>query len=351
MIIIKLMNIGNHKIGINNPTFVIAEAGVNYNNKLNLAFKMIDIAANSGADAIKFQTWNTDLIQLKNSVKPSYQKKIHNHTYYEIIKNLEPSKQDQKKIFERCKKKQIIFLSTPYDEESVDFLDNLGVPAFKISSSDLTNHILLKHVAKKKKPIIISTGLSNMDEVKETIKLFKKLNMNNKLILMQATSNYPTPPEDVNLNVIPNFIKTFNIPIGFSDHTQNSIASLGAIALGAILVEKHFTLSRKFTGPDQLSSMEPNELKNWIRDIRYLEKCVGATKKIITPSDQKNISMKKIIVINPINKGDTIKEKHLMSMRGNQNGLIPLESNIRKIIGKKIKVNIKTTTQFSLNMI
>ncbi len=343
------MKIGNKKIG--NSVFIIAEAGVNHNNNLDSAFEMVDIAAKCGADAIKFQTWITDEIQLDNSIKPAYQKPIKNKTYYQIIKELEPSLDQQRQIFQRCNKKGIIFLSTPYDKKSVDFLDNLGVTAFKISSSDMTNHILLRHIAKKKKPIILSTGLSDFSQVQNTVKFLQKLGIKNDLVLMQATSNYPTPPDDVNLLVISEYIKTFDILTGFSDHTKNSIASLGAVALGARILEKHFTLSRNLPGPDQSSSLEPNELKNWIHDIRYLEKCIGTAKKTVTPSDQKNISMKKIIVINPINKDDTIKEKHLMSMRGNQNGLIPLESNIRKIIGKKIKVNIKTTTQFSWNMI
>ena len=345
------MKIGSYKIGNGNPTFVIAEAGINHNNKLDNAFKMIDFAIKYGANAIKFQTWNTELLQLKNAKKPFYQKNIKNKTYYEIIKNLEPSQNDQKKIYERCKKTGIIFLSTPYDEQSVDFLDDLGVPAFKISSSDLANHILLKHVATKNKPIILSTGLSSIKEVTETVNLFKKLKMLNKLILMQVTSNYPTPPEDVNLRVISNYMKKFKVPIGFSDHTKNSIASLGAIALGATIIEKHFTLSRKLSGPDQSSSLEPNELKNWIDDIRYLETCMGSQKKSITLSDQKNISMKKILVIKPIKKGKIIRKEHLPSMRGAKNGLLPLNSNLQKIIGKKIKIDISKNIQFSWKMI
>ena len=158
---------------------------------------------------------------------------------------------------------------------------------------------------------------------------------------MQVTSNYPTPPEDVNLRVISNYMKKFKVPIGFSDHTKNSIASLGAIALGATIIEKHFTLSRKLSGPDQSSSLEPNELKNWIDDIRYLETCMGSQKKSITLTDQKNISMKKILVIKPIKKGKIIRKEHLTSMRGAKNVLLPLNSNLQKIIGKKINYVVK----------
>jgi len=343
------LKIGNKKIG--NSVFVIAEAGVNHNNKLDLAFKMVDIAAKYGADAIKFQTWITDEIQLENSVKPAYQKQIKNKTYYQIIKELEPSLEQQKKIFQRCKKKGIIFLSTPYDKTSVDFLDNLGVKAFKVSSSDLTNHLLLRHIAKKKKPIILSTGLSDFSQIQNTVKFLQKLNMKNNLVLMQATSNYPTPPDDVNLLVISEYIKTFDLPTGFSDHTKNSIASLGAVALGAHVLEKHFTISRNLPGPDQSSSLEPNELKSWIKEIRYLEKCLGSSKKSLTSSDKKNISMRKILVVKPTKKGMKISENSLTSMRGNKNGVLPLEENLKKILGRKIKKEITTKTTFSWNMI
>ena len=345
------MNIGNHKIGGGNPTFIIAEAGVNYNNNLDLAFKMVDIASESGANAIKFQTWSTDEMQLKNSIKPDYQKTIKNKTYYDIIKNLEPSTKQQEQMFQRCKKREILFLSTPYDKNSVDFLDKLGVKAFKISSSDMVNHILLEHVAKKKKPIILSTGLSTFKQVKETIKFFKKINMKNRLILMQVNSNYPTVPEDVNLKVISKYIDTFFLPVGFSDHTQNSIASIGAVALGASVLEKHFTLSRKLDGPDQSSSLEPNELKKWIQEIRFIEKCLGKSNKFITNSEKKNLSMRKILVIKPIKKGEIITEKYLTAMRGKDNGVLPLNNNLTNIIGKKIKKDIEKNTQFSWVMI
>ena len=345
------MKIGTYTIGGKNPVFVIAEAGVNHNNNLEKAFKMIDIAAKSGANAIKFQTWNTELLQLKTSEKPSYQKKIKDKTYYEIIKNLEPTRREQKKISQRCRKKGILFLSTPYDSESVDFLDALDVPAYKISSSDLTNHILLRHVARKNKPVILSTGLADIKEVKQTVNLFKKMKKINNLILMQTTSNYPTPPEDVNLMVIPNYAKTFKVPIGFSDHTNDAVASLGAITLGATIVEKHFTLSRKLAGPDQSSSLEPIELEKWIKNIRNLEKCFGSSIKFITNSDKKNLTMRKIIVIKPISKGTIIKKEHLTSMRGRKSGIIPLENNLKKIIGKKIRRNIPSNTQFSWKMI
>ena len=345
------VKIGKREIGKNKPVFIIAEAGVNYNNNLDLAYKMIDVASHAGADAIKFQTWITKEMQLRNSVKPTYQKKFKRKSYYEIIKKLEPSFNDQLKLFKRCKKRGIIFLSTPYDGKSVDFLDKLGVSAFKISSSDLTNHFLLRHVAKKRKPIILSTGLSNFNQVKKSVEFLEKLKMKNKLVLLQATSNYPTPHEDVNLRVISEYSKKFNVLVGFSDHTKDFVASIGATSLGACVLEKHFTLSRNLSGPDQLSSLEPKELKSWITHIRQLEKCFGQSRKVITSSDKKNLTMRKILVIKPIEKNKRITDKSLTTMRGKANGVLPMDENIKKIIGRKIKKDILQHTQFSWKMI
>ena len=345
------MNLGKKIIDKNSPTFIIAEAGVNHNNKLSLAFKMVDAAVNAGADAIKFQTFVASNIQMKNSVKPQYQKKLNEKSYYKIIKSLEPSFNDQLKIFQYCKKRNILFLSTPYDQESVDFLDQLGVTAFKIASTDLTNHILLKHIAKKRKPILLSTGLSDINQVKKAVKLLIQMKMKNKLVLLHTTSDYPTKHDDVNLLVIPEYSKKFKILTGFSDHTQDYVASLGAVMLGAKVLEKHFTLNRSLPGPDQSSSLEPSELSKWIEKIRILEKSLGTNKKIITKSEKKNISMRKMLIIKPIKKNSIISENHLLALRGDGKGVLPLEENIKKIIGKKILKNIDKSTQFSWKML
>jgi N-acetylneuraminate synthase/N,N'-diacetyllegionaminate synthase len=341
----------NREISNEKPVFVIAEAGVNHNNKLSLALKMVDIAKKAGADAIKFQTFKADKIQMKNSVKPNYQKKIKNANYYEIIKSLETDFDDQKKIFEYCNKKGIIFLSTPYDEDSVDFLDSLGVLAFKISSSDLTNHFLLKHVSKKRKPILLSTGLADSQLVDAAIDLFKKEKMMKKLILLHTTSDYPAQNDQVNLQVIPEYIKKYKILIGYSDHTQYDVASLGAISLGARVLEKHFTTSRNLSGPDQMSSLEPKELEEWIKKIRLIETCLGNSKKIITKSEAKNLTMRKVLVLSPAKKGTVISHDILIALRGKKTGILPIEKNISKIIGKKLSKDIIKVEEFSWEMI
>lgn len=344
------MKIGSKEIGPSNSVFIIAEAGVNHNNNLSLAFKMIDLAAKSGADAIKFQSFITDNMQLKESKKPSYQKELP-WSYYEQLKKSESSFDFQKKLINHCKKKKILFLSTPYDEESVDFLVKMKIPAFKISASDTNNHIFLKYVAKQKKPIILSTGLSTIDDIDKTIKLLKRLKMKNKLVLLQTTSDYPTPDEDVNLRVILEYVKRYNVLVGLSDHTTDYIASLGAVAMGACVLEKHFTLNKKLSGPDQSSSLDPVEFKNWIKKVRIMEIILGDKKKFITNSEKQNLTMRKILVIKPAQKNTKITQNLLLAKRGNLRGVLPLEENIDKILGKKLKRNIPYESQFNWNMV
>jgi N,N'-diacetyllegionaminate synthase len=345
------VEIGNKKIGKNKPVFIIAEAGVNYNNKLSLAYEMIDIAAKAGADAIKFQTFKAKNIQLRNSIKPNYQKSIKNTNYYNLIKKLETSFDDQIKLFNYCKKKNIIFLSTPYDEESLNFLTQLNVAAFKISSSDATNHLFLESILKKRKPVLLSTGLTSRKDVDLTLKLVEKFKMKKKLVLLQATSDYPTKNSDVNLRVIPEYIKKHKVLVGFSDHTQDFTASLGAIAMGACVVEKHFTISKKLSGPDQKSSLEPRELNEWIKKIRILEESLGNKNKIITNAEKKNLTMRKILVINPAKQGTIITRDLLSAKRGDGKGILPLQKNLTKIIGKKLIKNIYQEKKFSWKLI
>lgn len=345
------MEIGNKKIGKNKPVFIIAEAGVNYNNKLSLAYEMIDIAAKAGADAIKFQTFKAKNIQLKNSIKPNYQKSIKNTNYYNLIKKLETSFDDQIKLFNYCKKKNIIFLSTPYDEESLNFLTQLNVAAFKISSSDTTNHLFLESILKKRKPVLLSTGLTSRKDVDLTLKLVEKFKMKKKLVLFQTTSDYPTKNSDVNLRVIPEYIKKHKVLVGFSDHTEDFTASLGAIAMGACVIEKHFTISKKLSGPDQKSSLEPKELNEWIKKIRILEESLGNKNKIITNAEKKNLTMRKILVINPAKQGTVITRDLLSAKRGDGKGILPLQKNLNKIIGKKLIRNIYQEKKFSWKLI
>mgnify|MGYP000288837076 CR=1 FL=1 len=345
------MNIGIKQLGDMSPALVIAEAGVNHNNNLSLALKMVDIAKKSGADAIKFQSWKTEKLLVKNAEKPKYQKSIKDKNYFQLLKTLEPNQKDQKKIFDYCKKRNILFLSTPYDEESVDFLNDMGVLAFKISSSDLSNHILLEHICKKKKPIILSTGLSTMKEVDSTIKFITKKHMKNKTILLQATSSYPTENNEVNLKVISTYKKRYQMLVGLSDHTKDEIASLGAIAIGACVIEKHFTTDRKQYGPDQSSSLTPVELKTWVDKIRKLEKTLGSSEKNITKSEKMNLSMRKVLMIKPKKKGEIIKKQDIIARRVDGKGIPPTTENLNKILNRKLKKDIKEIKKMSWEFI
>lgn len=344
------MKIGSKKIGPRNPVFIIAEAGVNHNNKLSLAYRMIDLASKSGADAIKFQSFITENMQLKDSQKPQYQNNLP-WSYYEQLKKSESSFDFQKKLIRYCNKRKILFLSTPYDEESLDFLMKMKIPALKVSASDTNNHLFLKYIIKQKKPILLSTGLSSTIQLDKTINFLKKNNAIDKLVLLQTNSDYPTPNEDMNLRVITEYSNRYGVLVGLSDHSPDYVASIGAVALGACVLEKHFTLSKKLSGPDQSSSLEPTEFKNWIKKVREMEVILGNSKKTITNSEKKNLSMRKILVISQAKKGTKLTMKLLKSKRGNIRGVLPMDENIKKILGKKLKKDLKTETQFDWKMI
>ncbi|MFH1770936.1 MAG: N-acetylneuraminate synthase family protein [archaeon] len=360
------IKIGDKVIGYDKPCFIIAEAGVNHiiskenmkklglNSTLEVAFLMVDKAKEAGVDAIKFQSFNTEKLQLHGIEKPDYQtrkvgKKV---TYFQMLKHLETSQKDQIKIAEYCKKRNIMFLSTPYDNENVDFLDEkICVNAFKLASIELNNHLFTKYVGAKGKPIILSTGLSTFDDVANAIEVAKKEGYAKNLILLQCTSDYPAKPEEVNLNILKVYIKEFSdILFGLSDHTPTDTASIGAVALGAVLVEKHFTISRDFEGPDHAASLEADELKTWVEHLKEIQTTMGSYKKDLTKSEKKNLNMRKFIVINPQKKETIITEEMLIAIRTGS-GLLPTQKNLDKIIGKKLKHNVKNPSIFNLNMV
>ncbi len=352
------IKIGNKLIGKGQPCFIIAEAGVNHilepedlkkigaASALEVAFRLVDSAKEAGADAIKFQSIIAKNLQYQGTKKPQYQvDNVGNDdeiSYFDMLKGLETTKEDQLKIAEYCKNKGIMFLSTPYDKESADFLDKeIGVPLFKLASIELNNHLFVNYVAKKGKPMIISTGLSSMDDVVNAVETAKKQGYADRIILLQCTSDYPAKADEINLNVLKTYKKTFpDMLFGFSDHSPTDTASIGAVAIGAVVVEKHFTLDKNSKGPDHSSSLDAAELKEWVRHVREIEKATGLYEKKITESEKRNLSMKKYIVITPQKKGSIIEEGMLDAMRTGS-GIAPTSDNITKIIGKKLKQDIK----------
>jgi Sialic acid synthase len=270
--------------------FIIAEAGVNHNGSFKKALQLVDTCKKVGADAIKFQTWKTEKVLTKNSPKPSYQKNyLKKNTQFEILKNLELSFNDFKKIKKYCDKKKILFLSTADEIESANFLRSLQ-PFFKIGSAELTDIPFLRKISKFKKPLIISTGMSNNAEIGIALKNIINSGLKRKTItLMHCNSAYPTPSEDVNLKAIKTLKKKFKVQVGFSDHTVSTSAPLAAVTMGAKVIEKHITLSRKLKGPDHSSSLEPKEFKFMISQIREVEKMLGRGLKKMSKSEKINL--------------------------------------------------------------
>lgn len=344
------IRIGNKYIDPGQPVFIIAEAGVNHNGSLKMAKKMVDAAKSSGADAVKFQTFKTENLVTVNAPKASYQKiTVSAKSQFEMLKSLELSESNFVELFNYCKKKKIIFLSTPFDPESAEFLYKLGVPLFKISSGELTNTPLLIQIARYKKPIILSTGMSTLREVEEAVKAIYSTG-NKKLILLHCTSNYPAKFQDVNLKAIETLRKVFKVSVGYSDHTEGIHVSIAAIAIGACVIEKHFTLDKNLQGPDHKSSLEPEELHEMVKNIRVLEKAMGSGVKVPAKSENevKKISRKSVVASKDIEKGVRLTENMLVLKRPGI-GIEPKYLN--KIIGKRLRFNVEKDCVFTRDLI
>ncbi len=329
--------------------FIIAEIGVNHNNDLKIAKKLVLAAKKCGADAVKFQTFKAETLATKNTPKANYQKtkKFNNESHYEMLKKLELSNDDHFKISKFCKKNKIEFMSTPFDLESLKFLIKLGVKSIKISSADLTDHIIHNYLAKKKIRTIISTGMSNIDEIDQTIKIYKKYK-NNKFSLLHCISNYPASDKSLNLKNILTLKNRYNCTVGFSDHSIGNLASLISVGLGAKIIEKHFTLNKKMEGPDHKISCTPNEFGKLVKDIRKVEVMRGSYIKKIRDEEKeiRSISKKSLIYNKNLKKGHNLKIGNLTSIRPGS-GL--LGSRINLILNKKLKKNVNKNDLVKLN--
>ncbi|EAI4827471.1 N-acetylneuraminate synthase [Campylobacter lari] len=320
---------------------VIAEAGVNHNGDLNLAKKLIEVASEAGADYVKFQTFRTELCISKNAQKAEYQLKTtsHEESQFDMIKKLELSKQDHEVLIEHCKKCNIKFLSTAFDLESIDLLVELGVEIFKIPSGEITNLPYLKKIAKLNKNIILSTGMASLGEIEMALDiLIDNGTQRNKITILHCNSEYPTPFKDVNLKAMQTIKEAFKLPVGYSDHTLGMIIPIAAVAMGACVIEKHFTLDKNMQGPDHLASLNPDELKTMVQSIRELEQALGNGIKKPSESETKNINIgrKSLVATSPIKKGDFFTEKNLGVKRPG-NGISPMEWD--NIIGKVAEKN------------
>jgi len=335
----KEIYVNGKRIAEDAPIFLIAEAGVNHNGKLNLAKKLIDSAVEANSDAIKFQTYKTDEMILKNTPKAEYQKLKSeiDENFYDMLKKYELHKDDFVNLKNYCDKKKIIFLSTPFDFNSVELLNELNVSAYKISSGDMNNFPLLKLICSKKKPIFLSTGMATMDEVKKSVAYIKENNISD-IVIFQCTTNYPASFEELNLNVIDTYKKEFSEAIiGFSDHSIGIEASIAAAAKGVKVIEKHFTIDKNMEGPDHKASLNPLELRNWVKSVRNIEKALGISEKKQTNSESLivKIARKSIVSARTLEIGDILKPEDVAVKRPG-NGIDP--SNYDKLFSKKVWV-------------
>jgi N-acetylneuraminate synthase len=325
---------------------IIAEAGVNHNGDLQIAKRLIDVAADAGADYVKFQTFQADKLVSKDTGKAEYQKKNigdGNAPQYDMLKKLELTKSQHYELRDYSKQHRIKFLSTAFDLESIGFLDALGVDVFKIPSGEITNLPYLMAIAKMNKPVIISTGMATMEEVVEAVKVLTMHGVNlKKITVLHCNTEYPTPFEDVNLHAMNYIGEKLNVKIGYSDHTTGVEIPMAAVALGATVIEKHFTLDRSLPGPDHAASLEPKELKAMVCAIRNIEKALmGSGIKEPSNSEIKNraVARKSIFAAVKLTAGSRISENDLIMLRPGT-GISPMD--IKKVIGKQLVKNIES---------
>lgn len=301
-------------------TLIIAEAGVNHNGDIELAKKLIDVAVNAGADFVKFQTFNADRLATHAAKKADYQAQTtdRNETQYEMLRRLELTPAMHQELIAHCKIRKIGFFSTGFDIESVDFLASLGQNLFKIPSGEITNLPYLRHMGRLGKPIILSTGMSNMPEIESAIKALEQAGTpRSKITVLHCTTEYPTPMCDVNLRAMQSIQTELSVAIGYSDHTLGIEVAVAAVAMGATVIEKHFTLDRTLPGPDHKASLEPAELKTMVSSIRNIELALGDGVKQLAPSEAKNIlvARKSIVASKDIQIGEKFSAENLATKR------------------------------------
>ncbi len=333
-------------------TLIIAEAGVNHNGNLNIAKKLIDVAANAKVDFIKFQTFKTKNLVSSKAKMADYQIKNTSSklTQFEMLKKLELSFYDFQELISYSKSKKIGFLSSPFDIESIDYLNKLEIDFIKIPSGEITNFPYLEKIASISKKVILSTGMSTLKEIESALDILTSKNLKKKdITLLHCNTEYPTPFDDVNLKAMENLKNHFDIMVGYSDHTLGIEASIAAVALGACVVEKHITLDRKMEGPDHFASIEPNQLEGMVKSIRNIELAIsGSGIKAPTKSElkNKNIARKSIFTKCKIDKETIVEEKHLITLRPGD-GISPMNWN--KIIGKKISKKLPVFHKLNWN--
>lgn len=336
---VKTFQIGSRRVGTGAPCFVIAEAGVNHNGERSTARRLIDAAVAAGADAVKFQTFRAEQLATRQAPKAAYQKKSGRagESQWAMLKRLELSAEDHSVLFDYAKKRKILFLSTPFDFESADFLERLGILAFKIGSGEITNWPFLAHIAGKKKPVILSSGMSTLEEVRAAVRVIEKSHA--PLALLHCVSNYPARPAEANLRAMDTLSEAFSCPIGFSDHTLGLEVAFAAVARGACVLEKHLTLDRSAPGPDHRASLEPREFKALVKGVRIIEASLGHGRKEPVPSEKAiaRVARKSLVATTNIPAGSRLQRRWLGVKRPGT-GLSP--AFLEEVIGRTAKRDI-----------
>lgn len=318
-------------------TIIIAEAGVNHNGSIEIAKKLIDVASEAGVDYIKFQTFKTDNLVTKYAEQAIYQQENigkRDKSQYDMLKKLELSEEDHKELIKYCLNKGIKFFSTAFDLESIKYLGTLNPEIWKIPSGEITNYPYLREIASYKQPVILSTGMCEMEDIKNAIEVLVEFGVSKDLItILHCNTDYPTPMRDVNLLAMNTIKETFHTKVGYSDHTEGITVPIAAVALGASIIEKHFTLDKNMIGPDHKASIEPEELKLMVESIRNIETALGNKTKNITESERKNLNIarKSIIAAKSIKKGECFTNENLTTKRPG-NGISPMKWE--NVIGK-----------------
>ncbi len=343
--------IADRAVGPGHPCFIIAEVGVNHNGNTSLALDLIDIASAAGADAVKFQTFSAARLVTKDAQKADYQKRTTDpgESQFEMLQKLELSDADHLVLMERCAKKNIVFLSTPFDEQSADMLRSINVPAFKTPSGDLTNLPYLAHIAGFGKPMIVSTGMATLAEVDAAVHTITTSGCS-QLALLHCVSNYPADPATVNLRAMESMHKSFGVPVGYSDHTNGIEISLAAVALGASIIEKHFTLDRGLPGPDHKASLEPGEIVELVRSIRSVESAIGDGRKVPTLEELSTAkaARKSVVTTRFLRAGEIIGNADI-AMRRPGSGIPPAFASL--VIGRTTRVDISDGIPLSWEML
>jgi N,N'-diacetyllegionaminate synthase len=345
------IRIGDHLIGHHEPVFVIAEAGVNHDGRVELAMQLVEAAVQAGAEAIKFQTFNAEALVTASAPKAAYQIETTSSqdSQLEMLRKLELPLAAYAEIRQHCQQLGIMFLSTPFDETAADFLDQLEVPAFKISSGDITNIPLLQYVARKGKPVILSTGMSEMHEVASAVQTIRTGGCED-LVLLQCVSNYPANPSDVNLRAMQTMADAFDVPVGYSDHTAGIEIALAAVALGACVIEKHFTLDKNAPGPDHRASLAPQELAEMIKGIRNVEAALGDGRKAPAASeaDTARAARRSLAAAQDIAAGTQLT-RDMIAIQRPGTGLSP--ELLSSLVGRTVRVHVPAGCLLSLEML